>query len=231
LEDVLGSASSDSSYDPEEADNDSDAVWDEEDPSASVSRQKSRRQQDLADQLAESGVSRSFAHGFLRNVYAASGSRKVYPLFKYDVTPKFPAAHEHSKRECLSLARIIDALCDNDLEGAKELACRRLGGVQTAAETGSWQMCEHLESEAEQRTFVPAAFMAAALKRVNRLNAIKKTVAEGGKAGPSSYSGRSGIPAAGQKSSYKGRGKDAPSDPSSTGASLPRKSGSSSNKK
>jgi hypothetical protein len=226
LEDALGSASSDSSYNPEEEDdNDSDAVWDEEDPSASVSRQKSRRQQDLADQLAESGVSRSFAHGFLRNVYAASGSRKVYPLFKYDVTPKFPAAHEHSKRECLSLARIIDALCDGDLEGAKELACRRLGGVQTAAETGSWQMCEHLESEAEQRTFVPAAFMAAALKRVNRLNAIKKTVAEGGKAG------RSGIPAAGQKPSYKGRGKDVPRDLSSTGASLPRKSGSSSNKK
>jgi hypothetical protein len=54
-----------------------------------------------------------------------------------------------------------------------------LGGVHTAAETGNWAMCERLESEAEQRSFVPDAFMRSALRSVTQMQAVKKSAADG----------------------------------------------------
>ena len=41
---------------------------------------------------------------------------------------------------------------------------------------------ERLESEAEQRSFVPDSFMRSALKSVTQMQAVKKAVADGGTA-------------------------------------------------
>ena len=38
-------------------------------------------------------------------------------------------------------------------------------------------MCERLESEAEQRSFVPDAFMRSALRSVTQMQAVKKSAA------------------------------------------------------
>jgi hypothetical protein len=51
--------------------------------------------------------------------------------------------------------------------------------VHTAAETGNWAMCERLETESQQRSFVPDAFMRSALKSVVQMQAVKKSAAEG----------------------------------------------------
>jgi hypothetical protein len=126
--------------------------------------------------LAQAGVPRSFATGFLANARFAAGGRSMYQLYK-EVTATFP--HESSKRECLALARILDALLSGDKTAALELTCRRLGGVHTAAETGNWLMCERLETEAQQRSFVPDAFMRSALKSVVQTQAVRKSAADG----------------------------------------------------
>ena len=107
----------------------------------------------------------------------------MYQLYK-EVTAAFQC--ESSRRECLALSRILDALLRGDTIAALEHTCRRLGGVHTAAETGNWAMCERLESEAEQRSFVPDAFMRSALQSVTQMQAVKKSVADGatGKGGP-----------------------------------------------
>jgi hypothetical protein len=99
----------------------------------------------------------------------------MYQLYK-EVTAGF--ATESSKRECLALSRILDALLRGDTAAALEHTCRRLGGVHTAAETGNWAMCERLETEAEQRSFVPDAFMRSALKSVTQMQAVKKSAAD-----------------------------------------------------
>lgn len=129
---------------------------------------------DVEHQLAQAGVQRSFAQGFVSNAKFAAGGRSMYQLYK-EVTAAF--THESSKRECLALSRILDALLRGDVAAALEHTCRRLGGVHTAAETGNWAMCERLETEAEQRSFVPDAFMRSALKSVTQMQAVKKSVA------------------------------------------------------
>ncbi len=130
---------------------------------------------DMEDALAQAGVQRSFARGFVANARFAAGGRSMFQLYK-EVTAGFPT--ESSKRECLALARILDALLRGDTAAALEHTCRRLGGVHTAAETGNWAMCERLETEAEQRSFVPDAFMRSALKSVTQMQAVKKSAAE-----------------------------------------------------
>ena len=125
------------------------------------------------------GVRRLFAPGFIANARYAGGGRSMYELYKFDVTTRYLPGHEHSKHESLALARIIDAASVGDIDEVLELACRRLGGVQTAAETGSWQMCEQLESNVQRRSFVPASFMQSALKAVTQSQAIAKTVQDG----------------------------------------------------
>ena len=131
-------------------------------------------------QLAAAGVPRSFHKGFVHNARAAAGGRSMYQLYT-EVTAGF--AHESSRRECLALSRILDALLRGDKLAALEHTCRRLGGVHTAAETGNWAMCERLETEAEQRSFVPDAFMRSALRSVTQMQAVKKSVGPGGATG------------------------------------------------
>ena len=139
------------------------------------------------------GVSKRMCPGFIKNAKAASGGRSMYDLYKFEVTPRFKDASSHSKQECLALSRIIDAGLRDDMDSVLELACRRLGGVHTGAETGNWDMCETLENEAEQRSFVPAEFMASALKSVCRMQRIKQAKAgvTSGNDSKSLWSGRS----------------------------------------
>jgi hypothetical protein len=143
-------------------------------PSSGVSDRQMR--EDVDHQLARAGIHSSFAKGFVANARFAAGGRTMYQLYK-EVTASFSL--ESAKRECLALSRILDALLRGDTTAALEHTCRRLGGVHTAAETGNWAMCERLETEAEQRSFVPDAFMRSALKSVVQMQAVKKSAAEG----------------------------------------------------
>jgi hypothetical protein len=146
---------------------------------------------ELRHNMAVAGVPKRMFPGFIANAKAASGGRSLYDLYKFEVTPRFKDGSSHSKQECLALSRIIDALLADDKEGALELACRRLGGVHTAVETGNWDMCERLENESEQRSFVPAEFMSSALQSVIRMQRIKASNAPGGGVwGSPSVSGR-----------------------------------------
>jgi len=159
---------------PQSSGDDSDGSESDWLPSSGVS---GRRMRDEVDhQLARAGVQSSFAKGFVANARFAAGGRTMYQLYK-EVTSAFSL--ESAKRECLALSRILDALLRGDTATALEHTCRRLGGVHTAAETGNWAMCERLETEAEQRSFVPDAFMRSALRSVVQMQAVKKSAAEG----------------------------------------------------
>ena len=182
-----GAGESDPDDGDDSDDDDDDSEWSPDpcDPiSAAVRRGGRLRSDDMDHQLAVSGVHRSFHEGFVRNARFAAGGRSMYQLYK-EVTAGF--SHESGRRECLALSRILDALLRGDKSAALEHTCRRLGGVHTAAETGNWAMCERLETEAEQRSFVPDAFMRSALKSVTQMQAVKKSVSNGatGKGGAS----------------------------------------------
>jgi len=192
-------------------------------PSSEVSDRQMR--EDVDHQLARAGIHSSFAKGFVANARFAAGGRTMYQLYK-EVTASFSL--ESAKRECLALSRILDALLRGDTTAALEHTCRRLGGVHTAAETGNWAMCERLETEAKQRSFVPDAFMRSALKSVVQMQAVKKSAAEGfaGKGARSK-----GAPASGReerrssaKPNKKGSAKDhRDSTASGAGASYKKK--------
>ena len=184
LQDV-GAALSSSSEESDDTDTDGDHDWmpnRDDDSEASLHRGGKLRREDVDHHMARAGVHRPFAAGFVANARFSAGGRSMYQLYK-EVTSSFSS--ESSKRECLALSRILDALLRDDVGTALEHTCRRLGGVHTAAETGNWAMCERLETETEQRSFVPDAFMRSALKSVTQMQAVKKSAAEnaGGKQG------------------------------------------------
>lgn len=156
---------------------DSDSDWAPQDDPLAVSLRRGGRlrRSDEDHELARTGVQRSFARGFIANAQFAAGGRSMFQLYK-EVTSSFT---ESSRRECLALSRILDALLRGDRAAALELTCRRLGGVQTAAETGNWAMCERLETEAEQRSFVPDEFMRSALRSVTQMQAVRRSAADG----------------------------------------------------
>jgi hypothetical protein len=143
-------------------------------PSSEASDRQMR--EDVRHQLARAGIQSDFATGFVANAKFEAGGRTMYQLYK-DVTSTFTL--ESARRECLALSRILDALLRGDTATALEHTCRRLGGVHTAAETGNWAMCERLETQSQQRSFVPDAFMRSALKSVVQMQAVKKSAAEG----------------------------------------------------
>ena len=138
----------------------------------------------------------SFAKGFLRNALREAAGRTLYQLYK-DATAQWEGASLHCRREALAHARTLDALLQSprDTRGVREAlehVCRRLGGVHTAATTGSWEMCDRLEAESSVHSFVPDYFMAAALKQVTREQAIRKSVHDGmpSRAGKNSLTAR-----------------------------------------
>ena len=172
----LSSGSSSSSN----SDWDSASESDFEPAAASSSRRHASSRRDrMQHELARHGVQRrDFAKSFLRSAREAAAGRKLLVLYK-DIMAAWPAsASEHSKKECLALARILDAMLSKDTKLALELLCRRLGGVQTACETGSWEVCDRLETATSTKSFIHSSFLGSALKEVNRENAIKKSVTD-----------------------------------------------------
>jgi hypothetical protein len=160
---------------PQSSDEDSDESESDWLPASEASDRQMR--EEVRHQLARAGIQSSdFAKGFVTNAKFEAGGRTMYQLYK-EVTATFTL--ESARRECLALSRILDALLKGDVSAALEHTCRRLGGVHTAAETGNWAMCERLETEAQQRSFVPDAYMRSALKSVVQMQAVKKSAAEG----------------------------------------------------
>jgi len=159
---------------PQSSDDDSDESESDWLPASEASDRQMR--EDVRHQLARAGIQSDFAKGFVANARFEAGGRTMYQLYK-EVTSTFTL--ESARRECLALSRILDALLKGDTASALEHTCRRLGGVHTAAETGNWAMCERLETQSQQRSFVPDAFMRSALKSVVQMQAVKKSAAEG----------------------------------------------------
>lgn len=226
-DDPEDSPSSSSSEGESDAD-DRDWAQDSDDAAAAISARGGRLRPDEFDsRLAETGVHRrSFAKGFLRNALAAAAGRAFHQLFK-ELTTQWDAS-VHCKREALSHARTLDLLLvlPRNVRGVSEVlehVCRRLGGVQTAALSGSWEMCDRLESETSVKNFVPDYFMSTALKQVTREQAVRKSAAEGLNAGkrPSSQ-GAGRKPRGGHSSGSSGRsnGAHGPGGPTS-GADFP----------
>lgn len=178
---------------------------DSEEEDAGVESGRLRRSE-LASRMAGMGLDDRLWPEFVEAAQRRSGGRSLLELYKFDMLPHFPStASAHSKAECLSLARIIDAALASDLDAVLEQACRRLGGLQTAVDTGNWMMCERLEAAMDARSFVPARFLSSALKSVSREQAIRKLAPTGkhngtgggkaladGHSGNSSWAGRSG---------------------------------------
>jgi hypothetical protein len=202
---LSGAGSDEDEDDSDDDDFVDDGAGDSQDPfsfgsGGSVRRGGRLRKEELAHQLAAAGVERSikFHEAFVRNAQTAAGGRSMFQLYT-DVTSTFPHEARHGKRECLALSRILDALLRKDYDAALEHTCRRLGGVHTAVDTGNWAMCERLEMESEQRSFVPDEFMRSALRSVTQMQAVRKSAANGA-AGKTTK-------AAGGSSSYNGGGK------------------------
>lgn len=201
---------SSSSSDSDDADR--DWAQDSDDAAAAASARRGGRllRDEFESRLATTGVQRrSFAKGFLRNALGVAAGRTLYQLYK-DTTSQWDAS-VHCKREALAHARTLDYLLQAPREShavrdALEHVCRRLGGVHTAAVSGSWEMCDRLEAEASTHSFVPDYFMAAALKQVTREQAIRKSVAEGLKSGKPSHLPGSGRKPRGRGSSGGGSG-------------------------
>ncbi len=189
-------SSSDGSGSDDSADDSADGDWAQDDDDAAAASSARRGGRLLRDEfdsrLAETGVQRhSFAKGFLRNAMREAAGRTLYQLYK-DTTSQWENASVHCKREALAHARTLDCLLQASshsraVRDALEHVCRRLGGVHTAATTGSWDMCDRLEAQTSVHSFVPDAFMSAALKQVTREQAIRKSVSDGYRAGKSSY--------------------------------------------
>ena len=224
-----GTSPSTSSDEEDESDSDVDQDWLPEnsaeiDPmDAALQRGRRPRREDVDHHLARAGVHRPFADGFIANARFAAGGRSMYQLYK-EVTGSFTT--ESSKRECLALSRILDALLRGDVGAALEHTCRRLGGVHTAAETGNWAMCERLETEAEQRSFVPDAFMRSALRSVTQMQAVKKSAAENA-VGKGPFRKAAQASGRGERSSAKSNNKKG----SSTGREVNRDTGASTSHK
>lgn len=222
----VGAGESDGSADEAE-DDDDDPEWSPSaDPLAASLRGGRLRGEEMEHQLAQTGVQRSFAAGFVANARFAAGGRSMYQLYK-EVTASFTG--ESSRRECLALSRILDALLSGNTAAALEHTCRRLGGVHTAAETGNWAMCERLESEAEQRSFVPDAFMRSALRSVTQMQAVKKSAADGA-AGKGAWSKGAATSGRERRFSSKSRKKESGKDrdtPKDSGAGASHKKGGS----
>lgn len=195
-----------------DGENDRDWAQDSDDAAAALSARRGGRlrRDEFDSRLAETGVHRrSFAEGFLRNALAAAAGRTLHQLFK-ELTAQWDAS-VHCKREALAHARTLDLVLQlpRKMRGVSDVlehVCRRLGGVQTAALSGSWDMCDRLESETSVKNFVPDYFMSTALKQVTREQAVRKSAAESLNAGkrPSSQ-GTGRKPRGGNSSGSSGR--------------------------
>jgi uncharacterized membrane protein YgcG len=134
------------------------------------------RRRDAEDNYRDAaGLSRPIAKDFLRNVLQEGGT--VYSVFHNSVTFQT----QRNRRECLALARIIDALyLKKDSRLALELACRRLAGVHTSDRSSDWDFCDAIEQVHDGRgSFLPDAFMKRTVNNVMRTKAINKGAGAG----------------------------------------------------
>lgn len=172
---------------------------------AAVYASRHSRSRAVDDGMESNGLARPMAKDFIRNVLSQAGSSgSVYKVYKYDVT--FHKDRNH--RECLSLARVLDAVVHKQWKEVRELVCRRLAGVHAADTSDNWAMCDAFELVMDKQSFVPDSFMQRAVKNVMRMQALDKSTkgnkphASGGK--PSSGHGRP------KGANSKGRERDDP---------------------
>jgi hypothetical protein len=113
------------------------------------------------------------ARKFLRNVLAEGPS--VYHVFRYDLTFK----HERNRRECLSLAKMIDVAREHPRHNGLllELACRRLAGVHAADQGDDWSVCDSLEGIANRQSFLPEKVMQRTVKNLLRVRSLHNVTA------------------------------------------------------
>jgi hypothetical protein len=112
------------------------------------------------------GLAQPMASEFIYNVLRGQGTDSVFTVFNYVVKFK----NERNRKECLVLASIIDAARRGDISSVLELAVRRCGGVHTADLSNNWQLCEAFDSNNGTQSFIPSAFLGAALKQVTRMH-------------------------------------------------------------
>ena len=223
-----------SEYEDESSSDDDDATGEGE--YVEVSRGGNIRKEELARQLRKVGaVDSTFADQYIANIRRAAGGRSIFDFLRDLKTSTWSSVHRHSQQECDVLARVLDAALADDRDGVLDLVTRRLAGVQTAVDTGSWAVCQELSGGIETRSFVPVAALAQALKSVVRAQAIKKSASSDttgtrrstGVASSSSSSSSSNKPWTGRKND-RSTGGDASSSSSgsSSSSSYPSKSGS-----
>jgi len=124
----------------------------------------------IADQLDDVGYPESMSRAWVDSMLRGDPSASVYRTMKYDV--KFQSTRNH--RECLSITRAIDAMLANNMMLAMEILVRRAAGVHAADMSGSWDLCDVLENVMDNQSFIPAGVMQRALKRVTRIQQLKK---------------------------------------------------------
>ena len=134
-------------------------------------RSARREHRDAVDsRMKSAGIEEPMAKEFFANVLRASGGTKCLEVFKNDI----PFKHERNKREILCLARIADLIFSDNISVAVEIIARRIAGVHTADSTGSWDVCDHLEQNMENHSFVPAGILRRTLNHVARQQALMK---------------------------------------------------------
>jgi hypothetical protein len=122
------------------------------------------------DHLEANGLARPFAKQFIRNVLSQAGaSGSVYKVFKYDIEFK----RDRNKKECITLARMLDSLLRKRYREVTEQLCRRLAGVHAADTSDNWAICDAFELVMDKQSFVPDDIMQRAIKNVMRMQALE----------------------------------------------------------
>jgi hypothetical protein len=216
--DLSGGDSSDSSSSSSsDSDPDASASASASDPVAAfTSRRASSRK--LDQEMDKHGLGKPVAKRFIRNVMASAGHRgSVYKVYKYDVVFR----KERNRRECISLAKMLDAVIRKQWKVLRELLVRRLAGVQSADKSDNWDICDVIELDMEKQSFVPDSFMQRALKSVMRVQAMEKSgksakpFGGGGGGGGTKFSDRSGGSSSGRSGGQSGDNKKKSPDGSS----------------
>jgi hypothetical protein len=169
-----------------------------------------RHRHAVEDSLDAAGHAGSVAGDFLRNVLAVGPS--VHHVFRYEVEFK----QVRNRRECLALARIVDALRARDRAEALERAVRRLSGVHAADQSNDWDYCDEVEQVHSNTSFLPDDFLRRTVNNVLRHKAINKA-SKANSGHPKADHSKKGGKRSGGRGGDAGR-RDHSRDRSSTGA-------------
>lgn len=128
-----------------------------------------RRHRHETEQMSQNGLHEPMAKKYIANVLSGSGGQgSIFKVFKDDIHFK----KDRNKRECLTLAKILDGIRQKDWKGVQELAVRRLAGVHAADTSENWAICDAFEMVMEKQSFVPPTFLQNALKTIQRNQAL-----------------------------------------------------------